>query len=334
MSIAAVATGASALDANWTLASLKCTKPGLQGGPNVVDLAKVIRPDGATFSSLSLLEVTEAIAPIVESRGNASGVSLFAAMAAAVTEADSSLGTAAYKAAAGPRSMLLWGLEALRGMLHEKGAKVFLPGPPAPAVAAPGSSAPVAAAPGADASPAAAAAEQQGLPSSPAAPAEAQGGASAEAAAQPVVRANLPATANRPGDDQEDEVVTTRVVAPTQAQRALAVDVIQRAENQKLVGLIQDSDISREVNFGCLHFISIHRCAFVRASALNLSGYNRFHIFSVTFFFPSFSDASNILVRSNAVLEKRDRFLYSYHKCCFTDCLYSTAVPATPPCLY
>ncbi|CAN0442453.1 unnamed protein product [Pylaiella littoralis] len=70
MSIAAVATGASALDANWTLASLKCTKPALQGGPNVVDLAKVIRPDGATFSSLPLLEVTEAIAPIVESRGN------------------------------------------------------------------------------------------------------------------------------------------------------------------------------------------------------------------------------------------------------------------------
>ncbi|CAM9188529.1 unnamed protein product [Pylaiella littoralis] len=66
-------------------------------------------------------------------------------MAAAVTEADSSLGTVAYKAAAGPRSMLLWGLEALRGMLHEKGAKVFLPGPPAPAVAAPGSSAPAAA---------------------------------------------------------------------------------------------------------------------------------------------------------------------------------------------
>ncbi|CAN0124731.1 unnamed protein product, partial [Pylaiella littoralis] len=50
-----------------------------------------------------------------------------------------------------------------------------------------------------------------------------------------------------PGDDQEDEVVTTRVVAPTQAQRALAVDVIQRAENQKQVGLIQDSDISREL---------------------------------------------------------------------------------------
>lgn len=44
-------------------------------------------------------------------------------------------------------------------------------------------------------------------------------------------------------------MVATKVVAPTQAQRAVAVDAIQRIENTKLVDLVQSPDVSREVNF-------------------------------------------------------------------------------------
>ncbi|CAN0345137.1 unnamed protein product [Pylaiella littoralis] len=111
----------------------------MRGGPYVVDQSKIILADGSSFTNLSLLQATERLAPLVGSWGNQTEMSAFAAMAAAVTASDATIGTAAFKKAAGPRAMLLWGLEALRDHLHERGAKVFLPGTKAPAAATPAS---------------------------------------------------------------------------------------------------------------------------------------------------------------------------------------------------
>ncbi|CAN0009225.1 unnamed protein product, partial [Pylaiella littoralis] len=111
MSTAAVTAGASPLNNNRTLASFKCTKPGMRGGPNVVDQSKIILADGSPFTNLSLLQATERLAPLAGSWGNQTEMSALAAMAAAVTASDAIIGTAAFKKAAGPRAMLLWGLE-------------------------------------------------------------------------------------------------------------------------------------------------------------------------------------------------------------------------------
>lgn len=46
------------------------------------------------------------------------------------------------------------------------------------------------------------------------------------------------------------EVVATKVVAPTQGQRALAIVLVQRVENKKPAGLIRSPHVPREVRFG------------------------------------------------------------------------------------
>lgn len=136
MPLAAVSADASLLSPNWALASSRCTKSEMRGAPDVIDLSKVVLPDGSTMGILYLLEATERMALIMESWGNPSGVLAFAAMAHAATAADTVTSTAAFKAAAGPCFMLLWGLEALRRKRHEKSRKVFLPGPPTPVASA------------------------------------------------------------------------------------------------------------------------------------------------------------------------------------------------------
>lgn len=106
MSIQAVAAGAGLLNSIWTVASLKCTKPGMCCGPNVIEVSKIIIPDGTPMASLSLLEVTERIAPIVDSWGTRSGVSAFAS---GITILDTSM---------------TFGPSRIPGMMHPRDATV------------------------------------------------------------------------------------------------------------------------------------------------------------------------------------------------------------------
>lgn len=53
--------------------------------------------------------------------------------------------------------------------------------------------------------------------------------------------------------------MATRVVAPTQAQRASVAEAVQLEENRKLLAPVHSSDVSREVDV-------IHRSVFVPLS--------------------------------------------------------------------
>ena len=126
MSNAAVTAGASPLDHNWAIESLPCTKLGMKGGPRVLDLSKIIDSGG---SSLAQLSVRRAPRASDETLGHQE-VSSFKAMTQAMGAGEATVGTAAFRKAAGPRIMAAWGLEGLRGSLHSRGSKVFLPALP------------------------------------------------------------------------------------------------------------------------------------------------------------------------------------------------------------
>ena len=57
-------------------------------------------------------------------------VSSFRALTQAMGAGEATVGTAAFRKAAGPRVMAAWGLEGLLGWLHSRGLKVFLPALP------------------------------------------------------------------------------------------------------------------------------------------------------------------------------------------------------------
>ena len=52
------------------MGSLPCIKYGMKGGPKVLDLSKIISPDGSSPAQLSVLDCVELLAPIVEAVGH------------------------------------------------------------------------------------------------------------------------------------------------------------------------------------------------------------------------------------------------------------------------
>lgn len=130
MSNAAVTAGASPLNLIWAIGSLPCTKPGMKGGPRVLNLSKIVGSGGTSLAQLSVLDRVELLAPLAESLGHQE-VSLFKAMTEAMVAEDATVGTATDRKAAGPRVMRAWGLEVLRDSLHSRDSKVFLPELPA-----------------------------------------------------------------------------------------------------------------------------------------------------------------------------------------------------------
>eukprot|EP00904_Undaria_pinnatifida_P011885 jgi/Undpi1/7827/HiC_scaffold_23.g10300.m1 len=100
MSDAAVAAGANPLPPDWVRSELRCTKAGLRGQPNVLDLTRVVHHDGANFSKVGLAECAARVAPLVAARGNAD-TSVFEAMEEASAASGAAVGMAAYKNAEG-----------------------------------------------------------------------------------------------------------------------------------------------------------------------------------------------------------------------------------------
>lgn len=84
------------------------SKPGMPRGLKVIDPTEDTLQNSLSLGNLFPLEVTERILSLKESWGKKSGVSPRAV-------------TAAFKKAEGARSMVIWGLEALRAKLHDKG---------------------------------------------------------------------------------------------------------------------------------------------------------------------------------------------------------------------
>lgn len=103
---------------------------GMTGVPKVLDRSKIIRPDGSSLAQLPVLDCVELLAPLVEAVGHEE-TSGFKAMAEALGAGDTTVSTVAFRNAAGRRVIAAWGPARLRGMLHTKGAKLFLPALPA-----------------------------------------------------------------------------------------------------------------------------------------------------------------------------------------------------------
>ena len=82
-------------------------------------LSKIIDSGGSSLAQLSVLECDELLAPLVESLGHQE-VSSFKAMTQEMGAGEATVGTAAFRKAAGPRVMAAWGLEGLRGSLHSR----------------------------------------------------------------------------------------------------------------------------------------------------------------------------------------------------------------------
>lgn len=106
MSNAAVAAGARPLDPNWAMGSLLYTEHGMNGGTKVHDLSKLISPHGSSLAKISVLDCFEPIAPLGGTVGH-QGTSAFKAMAEAMGAGDATVGTAAFRKAAGPRRVPL-----------------------------------------------------------------------------------------------------------------------------------------------------------------------------------------------------------------------------------
>ena len=67
MSNVAATAGASPLDYDWAIGSLPCKKPGMKGGPRVLDLSKIIDSGELSLAQLSVLECVKLLAPLVTS---------------------------------------------------------------------------------------------------------------------------------------------------------------------------------------------------------------------------------------------------------------------------
>ncbi|CAN0395820.1 unnamed protein product, partial [Laminaria digitata] len=245
MSDAAVTAGASPLDSNWSVGSLLCTKPGLKGGPRVLDLAKIITAGGSNLAQLSVLECVTLLAPLVQSLGYQE-VPSFQAMADATVAAEATVGTVAFKKAAGPRVIAAWALEGLRGQLYERGAKVFLPALPTPGATdqqPPATQQEQAVRPAAERetgetapTPAASSSQEELIRELRAKLQEAE--ASQTAAAADVIVGKGPGAPAR--------AAAATVEPPTAAQQQAANDALQKGENRKFVDLVQSRDVTRE----------------------------------------------------------------------------------------
>ena len=262
MSIAAATARASPLDPDWVLGALPCTKLGMKGGPRVLDLSKIIDLDGSSLAQLSVPECAELLAPLVASLGHLE-TSSFEAKTQALGAGEATVGTAAFRKAAGPRVMAAWGLEGLRGSLHSRGSKVFLPALREQGVGVP--------------QPPTTQQEQVETPAVQQEVVEPREGLQETAAAPPagapvkrnqdsviaqlrarltVAEASCEVVKTVPATGPGAAAATAAPVAtPTTAQRAATNEILQQGENKKFVDLVQSKDVPREVGDGDFRYL-------------------------------------------------------------------------------